>query len=121
MLQQRITGGPSQYVRYMDSNGDGVLNSVDLAKFMVNYAAQPGCAGESLLGGGGMDESDAFGGAEGDGFDDGEAVEALAQWLTEQFSPEELAAFVAQATVTAAEHADDAIGAEMMELLSYLL
>lgn len=44
----------------------------------------------------------------------------LAAWLSAQLSPEDLAAFVARASVTAGEHADDAIGAEMMELLSYL-
>jgi hypothetical protein len=120
MLQQAIAGGPSHYVPYMDSNADGVLNNVDLAKFMANYAVQPGCAGESLLGAGGMDGLAA--GAAAEGVDDGESVDvaALAAWLIEQLSPEDLAAFVAQASATAEEHADDAVGAEMMELLSYL-
>jgi hypothetical protein len=128
MLQQAIAGGPSRYVAYMDSNGDGVLNNVDLAKFMANYAVQPGCAGESLLGGGGelllggdgMDGMAA--GAAAEGVDDGESVDvaALAAWLTEQLTPEDLAAFVAETSATAEERAGDAIGADMMELLSYL-
>jgi hypothetical protein len=64
-------------------------------------------------------------GVEGDGSagaDDGELVDvaALADWLSAQLSPEDLAAFVAQASVTAADRADDAVGADMLELLSYL-
>lgn len=121
MLQQAIAQG--QYLAYMDTNSDGVLNSVDVAKVLANYATQPGCAGgESLEGGGGMDESGLFAGTEGDGVDDGaeSPVGGLAAWLVEQLPPEDLAAFVAQASVTAAAHAGDAIGTDMAELLSYL-
>jgi hypothetical protein len=121
-LQAAILGGPSHYVAYMDADCDGVLTAqVEMAKLLANYAIQPppDCAGaDSLLGGGGMEESS----MSGDDLVDGEPVDvpALAAWLVEQFSPEDVAAFVAQASATAAEHADDAVGADIMELLTYL-
>lgn len=69
-----------------------------------------------------MDESRAFGDGAGEAADDAEPLDvpALAAWLAEQLSPEDLAAFVDQATLTAAERADDAVGAELTERLSYL-
>jgi hypothetical protein len=129
-LQTAINGGPSRYKAIYDVNCDGVLtpgnDSPELTRFLYNYANQPlpGCGGLLLGGGaGGMEESamSALAG-EDDGIDDTEPVDVseLAAWLIEQLSPEGLAAFVAQATATAQEHADDAIGAEMTELLAYL-
>ena len=57
---------------------------------------------------------------ESDGVDDADPPDlpTLAEWVSQQMAPEDLTAFVAQATATAADHADDAIGAEMMALLS---
>jgi hypothetical protein len=137
-LQTAIAGGANTYNPLMDCNCDGVLlggnNGAELALFLYNYthhqscAPQPDCGGESLMGGG-MEESAMFAGT-GEGLEDGleEAVDdsepvdpsELAAWLIEELTPEDLAAFVAQATATAQEHADDGVGVEMMELLSYL-
>ena len=123
----------------MDCNCDGVSeggnDGADLTLFLYDYshhqhcAPLPDCGGESLMGGGGMEESAMSIGA-GEGLDDGldevlddsepVDIEKLATWLAEQLTPEQLAAFVAHATATALEHADDGIGADMMELLSYL-
>ena len=121
-----------------DCNCDGVLqggnNGAELALFLHNYtyhqscAPTPDCGGESLMGGG-MEESAMFAGA-GEGLEDGleaavddsEPVDtaALAAWLAEQLTPEQLAAFMADATTAAQGHADDGIGADIMELLTYL-
>jgi hypothetical protein len=129
-LQTAIRGGAATYDRNKDANCDGVLasgnNSPELLKFAANYAKQPpaACRGGELLldGGGGMEESAMSLEGVDDGIDDSEPVDPseLAGWLIEELTPEDLAAFVAEATATAQEHADDGIGAEMMELLSYL-
>ena len=125
-LQAAISSGP--YNPVYDVDCDGVLapgnGSPELARFLYNYSHQPppGC-GESLMsGGGGLGMESAAAEGLDDGADSSEAVDlaGLAQWLAEQISPEDLAAFVAQASATAAEHADDAIGADIAELLSYL-
>ncbi|NLG43757.1 MAG: hypothetical protein GX547_10955 [Phycisphaerae bacterium] len=130
-LQQAIAGGPSSYDPLLDADCDGVLSAdVELARFLLNYANQPfpecgesllGGSGESLLGGSAeREESELF--AAGEDLEGSEPVdvEMLAAWLVEVLSPEDLDAFIAQATVTAAEHADEAVRAEMAELLSYL-
>jgi hypothetical protein len=137
-LQTAIAGGDNTYNPKMDCNCDGVLqggnNGAELALFLHNYtyhqscAPTPDCGGESLMGGG-MEESAMFAGA-GEGLEDGleaavddsEPVDtaALAAWLAEQLTPEQLAAFMADATTAAQAHADDGIGADIMELLTYL-
>jgi hypothetical protein len=122
-LQQAIAGGPSLYDPLLDVDCDGVLTTeTEMARFLFNYANQPPpeCS-ESLLGGGGMEESGLFAGTAGEGAAGGEPdLCALAAFLIEHTSPEDLAAFIAAATVTAAEHADDAIGGEITELLAHL-
>ena len=124
-LQQAIAGGPSAYEALLDSNCDGVLTTDgDMARFLLNYANQPApeCSESLLGGGGGMEESAPYSGEDG-GTDDGADppdVPTLAEWLSQEIAPVDLAVFLGQASVTAAEHADDAIGAEMLELLSYL-
>ena len=103
-LQAAISSGP--YNPVYDVNCDGVLapgnGSPELARFLYNYSHQPppGC-GESLMsGGGGLGMESAAAEGLDDGADSSEAVDlaGLAQWLAEQISPEDLAAFVAQAS-----------------------
>jgi hypothetical protein len=97
----------------------GGNDSPEIQKFLYNMAHQPnsGCVpppGDSPACMPGVESA-----GEGIPFDDVD-VSSLADWLREEISPEDLAAFVADASVAAEEHADDAIGSELSDLLFYL-
>ena len=127
-LQAAIAGGSSTYDPLMDSNCDGVLNNVDVAKFLDNMIVQPSCGGRD--GGEGEGEGDDWaaeedGGAEEEddagersGGEDGVDVAELAAWIVAELSPEELAVFVADLAVAVEEFAGTPAGADMAALLA---
>ena len=124
-LQTAIGGGPEAYNYMMDGDCSGTLDNDDLDKFLANYGNN--LNGGFLMGGGealdGSEEAAEGAGADGVGADDAEEpvdYAELAGFLIERLSVDELAAFVAEATLTAAEHEGDGIGAELAELLAYL-
>jgi hypothetical protein len=123
-LYAAIAAGPDGYRSIMDVNGDGELTAqVEVSAFLANMAVQPPpeCGGgELLLGEGGAEG--ALGAAVEGVAEGAEPVDVaeLAAWLIEQLPPEELADFVAVAGVTAAERADEPVGADLAELLFYL-
>jgi hypothetical protein len=129
-LQAAIAGGSSTYDPLMDSNCDGVLSNVELAKFLDNMTVQPPCGGRDGGGGRGEGEGDDWaseedGGAEdGDGAgersggEDGVDVAELAEWIVAELSPEELAVFVADLAAAATEFAGTRAGADMAALLA---
>jgi hypothetical protein len=122
-LQTAINQG--LYSSLMDGDCSGTLDNDDLNKFLGNYGNN--LNGLFLVA---DDSADGFGaaGAEAeaaaeavvdDGTDPLDLAE-LASWLQDQLSPDQLAAFVAEATATAAETTDPQVEAELTELLSYL-
>jgi hypothetical protein len=123
-LQTAINQGP--YSSLMDGDCSGTLDNDDLNKFLGNYgnnlnglfladdsAGGPGAAGAEAAG---------AGEAVGDDGTEPEPVDLaeLASWLELQLSPERTAAFITEASATAAETTDAQVQAELTELLSYL-
>jgi len=129
-LQAAVAGGSSTYDPLMDSNCDGVLSNVELAKFLDNMLVQPPCGGRDGGGERGEGEgedwaSEEDGGAEeeegageGSGGEDGVDVAELAAWIMTELSPEELAVFVADLAAAATEFAGTRAGADMAALLA---
>jgi len=129
-LQAAVAGGSSTYDPLMDCNCDGVLNNVDVAKFLDNMIVQPSCGGRDGGGGRGEGEGDDWaaeedGGAEEEddagersGGEDGVDVAELAAWIVAELSPEELAVFVADLAAAAEEFAGTPAGADMAALLA---
>jgi hypothetical protein len=131
-LQDAIQYGP--YNGLYDGDCSGTLDNDDLNKFLANYGnplngsfLMPAPAGDDPSLGAGDSASAEY--VEGDD-DDDESVAAceaepmgtpeLATWLAEQLPAEDLAAFVAQASATAAETTDERVQADLTELLPYL-
>jgi hypothetical protein len=145
-LQAAVAGGSRTYDPLMDCNCDGVLNNVELAKFLGNMTVQPPCGGRDGGGEGGEGEGEGDGWAfeedggdgwafdgegdggaeeeegagEGSGGEDGVDVAELAEWIMAELSPEELAVFVADLAAAAEEFAGTPAGADMAALLAEL-